>query len=262
MKSTNSLIPGLMMAFGILFSTQVLSQDKPAESPFTIKIEAEDVAGQEVYLANYYGNKLYYNDTTVADSKGVATFKGKPFEECGKYAVVFPGPKVFDILVAEEDIYIKTKGADPIPNLNIVKSKENQIFYDYLNFISAKKGERAPIDECLRDSLKSDEDKEPCREELKKLNDLVVGKQQEVVTKHGDMLVGKIINMALDVEVPESIKEQAEEDKAIQYYWYRNHYWDHVDFSDPRLVRDQMFHRLLEKYYTQVLPQIPDSLAN
>ncbi|NQX90657.1 MAG: DUF5106 domain-containing protein [Flavobacteriales bacterium] len=256
------MIQGLTVAVGILLSVQACAQNQAAESPYTIKIEAPETAGQEVYLANYYGNKLYYNDTTVADSKGVATFKGKPFEECGKYAVVFPGPKVFDILVAEEDIYIKTKASDPVSNLDIVQSRENQIFYEYLDFISDKKSERAPIDECLRDSLKSDEDKEPCKEELKKLNDMVVGKQQQVVTEHADMLVGKIINMALDVEVPKEIKAQAEEDRSIQYYWYRDHYWDHVDFSDPRLVRDQMFHRLLEKYYTQVLPQIPDSLAN
>ena len=34
---------------------------------FTIAGTAHDT----IYLANYYGNKLYYSDTTVANAKGV-----------------------------------------------------------------------------------------------------------------------------------------------------------------------------------------------
>lgn len=227
----------------------------------TIKVEVPGTQGQDIYLANYYGNKLYYNDTTKADANGIATFQGKAFEECGKYAVVLPGPKVFDILVAEEDIHVKTSMNNPLKDLEIVKSEENKIFYDYLNFIAARKELRVPLDSCLADSLATDKDKEKCREQLTKLNEEVVGMQKEVVAKHGDKLVGKILNMALEVEVPEEVIAKAKEDQSIQYYWYRAHYWDHVDFEDPRLVRDQMFHRLIDKYYSKVLPQIPDSLS-
>ena len=244
----------ILLAVLLAFSSNLSAQN-------TIKIEAKGIENQDIYLANYYGNKLYYNDTTKADAKGIAVFQGKPFEECGKYAVVFPGPQVFDILVTEEDIHIKTTAQSPAQNINVVKSVNNKVFYDYLEFIASKKDDRAPIDACLTDSLKSDEDKAPCREELKKMNEGVINHQKRIVEENKDLLVGKIIKMALDVEVPEDIQKLGEEDPLVQYYWYRAHYWDNVDKKDPRLVRDQMFHRLLEKYYTKILPQIPDTLA-
>jgi len=248
--------------FYVIFLASLLAFCNCACAQNTIKIEAKGIANQEIYLANYYGNKLYYNDTTLADSKGIATFAGKTFDECGKYAVVFPGPQVFDILVAEEEIYIKTTADSPAKNINVVKSVNNKVFYDYLSFIASRKDDRAPIDACLTDSLNSDADKEPCRAELKKMNENVVAHQKKIVEDNKDRLVGKIIKMALDVEVPEDILKLGEEDPLVQYYWYRKHYWDNVDKTDPRLVRDQMFHRLLDKYYTKILPQIPDTLAN
>ena len=39
-----------------------------------------DGLNDTVYLANYYGAKLFYNDTAIADAKA-RIFKGKPFEE-------------------------------------------------------------------------------------------------------------------------------------------------------------------------------------
>ncbi|MGB1099641.1 MAG: hypothetical protein ACPGYS_01885, partial [Flavobacteriales bacterium] len=55
-------------------------------------VHVDGLSNDTVYLANYYGAKLFYNDTAVADAKGTVTFKGKPFEEGGKYALVVPGP--------------------------------------------------------------------------------------------------------------------------------------------------------------------------
>ncbi|MCH2197961.1 MAG: DUF5106 domain-containing protein [Flavobacteriales bacterium] len=235
---------------------------------FTIHTDAQDnkirlkirgVENQEVYLANYYGEKLYYNDTTMADANGYFEFQGKPFEECGKYAVVAPGPKFFDIIVSQEDIYLETDTNDLINNLTVHKSDENEQFFNYLHFIQRKRNARAPFDAVLADTLKSDQQKEQARAEIKQLNDDVQEYQKDLIAKHPELLFTKLMQMTLDVEVPEA-PEGVEDAQTWKYYYYRDHYWDRVDFSDPRLVRDQMFHRVLDKYWTKVLPQIPDSL--
>ena len=74
-----------------------------------------------------------------------------------------------------------------------------------------------------------------------------------------DFLFGKYLKMVNEPKVPES--PQDVEDAAMwQYMWYRNHFWDRVDFSDPRLVRDGAFDQLISRYWSKVLPQIPDTL--
>ena len=65
--------------------------------------------GDTVYLAHYYGAKLFYNDTAVANAEGTVHFEGKPRNEGGKYAVVLPGPKFFEFLMAEEPMEFKNR---------------------------------------------------------------------------------------------------------------------------------------------------------
>lgn len=253
MKMTSMrLVLSFVFAFGVM-GLQAQNQ---------LKFKINGLQNTEVYLANYYGNKLYYNDTAKTDDLGFVKFEGKKFEEGGKYALVTPGPKFFEFLVADEDIYIETNVNNLVEDMVIHQSENNKVFYEYLNFISDKRKEREPIDAVLNDSTATEKEQKPYREQLEKLNQEVIDFQKNIVAEHSEKLVGKILNLAVDIEVPEDIKKQGEEDPAIQYYWYRTHYFDNVDLNDPRLVRDQMFHRLLEKYYTKILPQIPDTLCN
>lgn len=233
-----------------------------AQVKTTIKGNIKGLKDTTVYLANYYGNKLYYNDTTRVDSKGNYTFKGKPYNESGKYALVMPGPKYYDFLVADEDIEIDADTSNRIERIVVKKSENNKIFFEYINYINSKRAEREPIDKFLSDTTKTDADKAPYMDRLKKLNEEVIAYQKNLIAKNPDMLVAKIIKMSMDIDVPDAPAELSEEEKKLwTYYYYRSHYWDNVDLKDPRLVRDQSFHKLIEKYITQTLPQIPDTMT-
>ena len=49
-------------------------------------------------------------------------------------------------------------------------------------------------------------------------------------------------------------------DSTWQYYYYRNHYFDNFNISDPRLLRTPFYEDKIMTYLTKVVPQIPDSL--
>ena len=51
-----------------------------AQKPHTIQVQVNGLNQDTVYLANYYGNKLYYSDTTVTDAEGRLTFPGRPYD--------------------------------------------------------------------------------------------------------------------------------------------------------------------------------------
>jgi thiol-disulfide isomerase/thioredoxin len=257
-KSMNRLNRYLFIFILMLCTaSQVLAQNK-----YSIKGNIKGLKDTKVYLANYYGNKLYYNDTTEVDSKGNFTFKGKPYNECGKYAFVMPGPKYFDFIVAEENIVIEADSSNKIEAIKIKESENNKIFFDYIRYINDKRKAREPMDKILMDSTKTDAEKTPYRDQLKKLNDEVIAYQKSLVAKNPDLLVTKLIKMSMDIEVPEAPAELTQEEKnKWSYYYYRNHYWDNCDLKDPRLVRDQAFHKLVERFSGQTLPQIPDTMC-
>ena len=135
------------------------AQSKKAKLPYSIKGKIEGLQNVDIYLANYYGNKLYYNDTCHVDEKGNYEFAGKPFNECGKYALVMPGPRYFDFIASDEQIIINCSADADLSKIDVVQSKENKLFFEYIRYINSKRNIRMPIDNCINDSLKSEADK-------------------------------------------------------------------------------------------------------
>lgn len=222
-----------------------------------------DLRDTNIYLANYYGNKLYYNDTARVDSKGHFRFDGKPFNECGKYILLLPNNNRIELVIDDQEtIDVEFDQDCRIENLKIKQSKNNQVFYEMVNFFTEKNQQRRPIDTALADSTMSEELKKPYREQLGKMNDEVIAFQKNLVAKNPDLLVSKLVKMSLEVEVPEAPADSTEEGKKVwRYYYYRNHYWDNIDLTDPRMIRDPGYHRLLDTYITKTLPQIPDTMT-
>ena len=233
-----------------------------AQSKYTISGHVEGLKDTSIYLANYYGNKLYYNDTARIDSKGNYSFPGKAYKECGKYSIVLPGSNRFDIIVDEENIVIDCDAAARMESIKVKESKNNKVFYEYVKFINEKMKMRGPIDVVLKDSTKTEEEKEPAREQMKKMNDEVVAYQKAMIAKNPDYLVNKMIRMAMEVEVPDAPADLTDDEKKRwTYYYFRNHYFDNLDLTDPRLIRDQAYDKVIDKYITQTLPQIPDTMT-
>ena len=232
-------------------------QSAHAQNDLTVHVEG--LGADTVYLAHYYGAKLFYNDTAVANAEGTVRFEGKPRNEGGKYAVVLPGPKFFEFLMVEEPMEFKTTATNPAKDLEVIRSKENDVFYGYMKFIQDKRNERAPFDAVLQDSSASAQDVAEARQGIQALTDEVNEYQHYLTHDPRDFLFGKYLTMLNEPQVPDAPPEV--EDKAMwQYMWYRDHYWDRVDFTDARLVRDGAFEQLVGRYWAKVLPQMPDTM--
>lgn len=244
----------VIIAIFLAPSSLVQAQD------YTVAGQVKDLANTDIYLANYYGNKLYYSDTTQTDEDGNFSFPGKPRDKQGKYAFVIPGPKYFDFLIADEDIYFETDTNLFVPSIKFIKGVDNQVFFEYIKYISEMRKGRAVCDSILVKDEFSEKEKEDCREKITAMNTDVVAYQKNLIEEHGHRLVGKFINMTLDVNIPEVVP--AGQDTALwRYTWYKEHYWDNCDLTDNRMVREQSIHKLLDRYVNSVIPQIPDSVC-
>ena len=226
----------------------------------TIEVHIEGAAKDTIYLANYYGNKLYYADTAYADGKGNVVFKDPKGYKAGVYAVVVPGPKYFEMIVNEPVIKLSTKKDDLLPALQVKQSKENELFIGYIRFLNDRKLQGDALRARL-DGAKDPIGRSAVKAEMEKLDSLVKQYQRDLVANNKGMLVASLVHMSMVVELPEARKADGSLDSAAAYYQYRAHFWDHFDLTDDRIVRVPVFANKFEEYITKVVPQVPDTLA-
>lgn len=226
-----------------------------------MKIHVEGMPDTTVFLAKYYGKKLYYADTAVAENSTVKYDLSK--HEAGIYALLVP-PKnsYFEIVITgKEAIEISTKGPNFAGNIDIKKSKENQAFYEYISFMNSK-SQGAKI---INDKVSKATDKKTKTKLQKQLTDIqleVNDYQDEFFKKNDDLLVTKYLKIMKNIDIPEPPKkEDGSIDSLYSYIYNVNHYFDNVDLSDDRLVRGPMFANKLDNYFSKnVTIQIPDSI--
>ena len=217
-------------------------------------------AGKDtIYLANYYGSKLYYADTAIADAKGKAVFHSPNGYKAGLYAIVVPGPKFFQVVVNEPVIKLVTDTADLLKHLEVKVSKENQVFVDYIRYLDDRKKES----DALRTQLDKAQDpvgRNGIKAQMEELDKAVKTYQHDLVANNPGTLVAAFVKMGMAVELPEIRNADGSLDSAAQYYQYRAHYWDNVDLKDERIVRLPIFANKFDEYIGRTVPQVPDTI--
>ncbi len=247
MRNTFLLLSALALA-------PLHAQDK-RELRFTIEGTAKDT----VFLANYYGNKLYYSDTVVANAKGVALFNRPSGYKAGVYAVVVPGPKYFEFLVNEPVVEMKSDTAALNEHLTVVRSAENQLFLAYVRFLGDKKKEADAITKRL-DAAEDPIAKAALKEQLRKMEAEVLAYQWNLVKENPGTYAASIVKMSIAPEKSDIFKADGTIDSTASYYSYRAHFWDNTDLKDPRNLRTPVFQNKFDEYIGKVVPQIPDTI--
>ncbi|MBK8497984.1 MAG: DUF5106 domain-containing protein [Flavobacteriales bacterium] len=227
----------------------------------TIEVNIGSTAkGDTIYLANYYGNKLYYADTAYTDGKGNAIFKSKRGYKAGVYAVVVPGPKYFELVVNEAVIKLATNKEDLLGALQVKQSKENELFIGYIRYLNERKLQGDALRARL-DGAKDPIARGAVKAEMESLDGEVKQYQRDLVANNKGALAASLVRMSVAVELPEPRKPDGSLDSAGAYYQYRAHFWDNFDLTDDRIVRVPVFANKFEEYFSKVVPQMPDSIA-
>lgn len=212
-----------------------------------------------VHLVKYVGNKLYYADTANLVNSTV-TFDGSK-QDAGIMALLLPGQNYFEFIYNNEDIHIETKSPNYVEHMVVKKSKENQIFLEYLRNMKANRERANAIQEEINEA------DEEAAENAKKMINLIGEKvreyQNSIVEENEGTLVAKIIKMSTDIVIDQGPKDEEGNpiDSEYAYKYYRAHYFDNIDLSDDRLVNTPVLQNKLEYFYSgSMLLQHPDTI--
>lgn len=229
-----------------------------------LRFKVAGVKDTTVFLTKYFGKGLYYADT--AEMKGgVAEFDVNKDIKPGIVALLLPGQKYFEFIYNNEDISMETDVKDLVGDLKIKKSEENKVFVPYIQYLQKQRTVANEISKQRESMKKGDADYKALTQKMDSIGKLVATYQKDLIKNNSTLFVSKVINMSMDVEIPESPKDANGKiiDSTFGYKFYRAHFWDNIDLKDDRMVNTPVFHQKLEYYFGKnMLLQHPDTVLN
>lgn len=233
-----------------------------AQKGYEYKFKVKGAEGDSVaYLANFYGNKQYYNDTAEVNPKGEFVFKSKTKNKPGGiYSVVLQDKKsIFQFVAVEPKIQMETAKPDLTGSMKIKQSEENKAFYEYMTMMNKMQ----PGIQQLVQQRDETEDA-ALKKQLKKKIEAETAKadawRDTFFEKHDGKFIAKVLKASKEPEIPEEVKNDP--DSTAQYRYYRDNFFKYVDLADDRLIRTPVLHNKIDYYITKLTPQVPDSVCN
>lgn len=246
----------LILTFSFLLPLVISSQG------YEIKIKIKGLSDTNIILGHYLSKSMYPDDTAKLDSKGTGIITGKKKLPGGLYLIYLPNTKYFEVIMGEDQTFsLEVDTIDFLKSLVIKGSDENEIFLDFQRYMINLRNQADSITQVIKKQT-DPKLKEKNTELLRRINEDRIARIEKIRKDHPDMFVSVFLGATLDVTVPDPPRDDQGriKDSTWQYYYYRSHYFDNFNFTDPRLLRSPLYEDKIMNYLTKVIPQIPDSL--
>lgn len=235
-----------------------------AQSGYEIKINFKNCKDTMVFLAYYQFDKSYLADTCKKVVKGNIVFKGKKPLDKGVYYLVSQGKsRYFDFFVDENNqkMTITTDTVDMVKNLKSPTSKQNDDFFSYIRFITNKNKEFVELKTKTK-GMNAKDSAAYITEKAKALNEAVYNYETDFIQQRKGMFAADVINLKMEKEPKDVPKaSNGRPDSLFIYNYYKNHFWDGVNFQDDGILRTPFFADRVKKYFNNVIVQHPDTVS-
>jgi thiol-disulfide isomerase/thioredoxin len=239
----------------------LLSLNAIAQNGYDIKINFKGCKDSTVYLANYFFDQLPIVDSCKQVKNGKIRFKGDVPLEKGVYFLANQARSsfYFQFIVDDKQKFSMNADADAIAtSLTSPDDKQNEQFFSYVKFMTARNKELVDYMEQFRgkpDSAKMVSAKQA------ELNGQTTKFDADFMARNKGTFVHDLMNLKNEKfakDVPKA--SNGRPDSVYQYYYYRDHFFDGVDFKDERIIRTPFFADKIKKYFEQLIPHHPDSV--
>ncbi len=251
-----------MKKLGLLFSFLLITLISAfAEDGYEITIKIDGYDQKEVVLGYHYNGKQLVKDTIKANATGDFVYAGEEALEGGVYMLLLiPSNDYFEFLIDGDDQHfsMQTSKEDLAGALKFTNSKSNDLFQSYSKFLRTKGKEAAELRK--KKETAKDAELENVNKQLGDLDKTVKAFQEETINKNPNSLTAAIIHASKSVELPEFTGTEAEQ-KQKRFEYYKAHFFDDLDFADPRLIRSPLLYNKVDSYFKNLVYKIPDSLT-
>jgi len=228
---------------------------------YDIKINFKGCTDSTVYLARYFFDQMPILDSCKKVKGGKIEFKGDLALPKGVYFLANQARNSFYfqfIIDANQKMTINGDAADVSATLKTIDDKQNESFFTYVKFMTSKTRELYQVQaqsKGKKDSTKIVNDKQTL------LSQEMTRYDTDFRIKNKGMFVADLMNLKTEkypVDVP--LAKNGRPDSLYQFYYYKSHFFEGVDFKDDRIISTPFFADRLKKYFDQLVVQHPDSV--
>jgi peroxiredoxin len=234
-----------------------------AQGDYKITIKVAGLPDTIAYLGSYYGESMTVEDTAVIQNQGIIVFQDNQELDAGVYFLVGQDKiKLFEFVIDKSrNFELSTDTIDYINNMKVEGSSDNDVFFEYQQTSSKLFNEVQELQQMKAD-ISNQDSMDWVNEQISTVNKQNVAYKLGFIEDHPDHILTLIFKASREPEIPDSLKGKSREQRKKAYQYYKKHYWDNVDLTDPRIVKTPVFHNIVEKYFSQVVPKSPDSIIH
>jgi thiol-disulfide isomerase/thioredoxin len=229
---------------------------------YTIKIKMDNYKSDTLFLANYYGNSQYIKDTALLNSKKQFVFSGKEALQGGVYLIITNDRKFFELIIDKEQHFsVECHYDDFYTNIKIKGSPDNESYFIFQEYNRKKYEEYSPYQKKMETMKDNKDTVNWCKKKIASINEEIVNYKKKFMVDNPNHLMTKIFKSSKDVDIPEAPrKADGKIDSLFAYHYYKQHYWDNIDFSDDRILRTPVFHAKLDYFFKNLVIPVNDSI--
>lgn len=229
---------------------------------YEIKVTFKPFKNQFIYLGYYYGKQFPIIDSVKLDDKSEGVFKGDKNLGGGIYLIGYPDKAhFFEMLIDKEQHFsIIADTATLDKGIVFQHSAGNTLFNNYQQYMGLKGKDieaakkKLALSKVHKDSLKWEAAISKDNKEIKEY-------RETLMQKNPNSFLTTLLTAMREPEIPTAKNQPGGKfDSLYAYRYYKNHYWDGVNFYDDRLTRTTFFEPKLDKYFDQLVYPDPDSV--
>lgn len=245
----------------VLTGVMLLAFTATAQQAYEIKINFRHCTDSTYYLARYFFGQTYIIDSAKHVKNGVGTFRGAQKLEAGVYVVANQRrERYFDFIVNEKQKFSLQADCNDLANtFTSPDSKENDDLAQYAKYFTNKNLELQKVREKAAGLAKADSSKMVAEAQAVMNKDLKKF-DEDFMAKHKGSFVYDFLYMRTEkypTDVP--LAKNGRPDSVYQYYWYKNHFFDGVNFKDERIIYTPFLADRINRYFDNVIIQDPDT---
>ena len=232
-----------------------------------IQLSVKGVENKPVILGYYFNKQMLVKDTIMLDANGTAGYQPSAKLPEGVYVLYFPNQTYLDFLLgADQEFSLFTSDTDMLINTIINGSAESERFLAYQKFISAKQGDYDKLQKQVEEHKDDAALAASVKQQFEVMNGQVKNYMNQLIQDNPNTFLSRFVLGLQDVEVPDlKIQFPLLNDSLLQqkrYYYYRNHFFDHISLTDERMLRTPYLTSRIDRYFNDIVPQIPDTVAS
>ncbi len=224
----------------------------------------KETAKHTYYLCEYYGYSQTVIDSAKAVRPGVYRFSDSTKSlPAGIYYITQTQSSIDFVVEESQQFAIEVDNSNLSNILTFKNSNENTLYKSVSDALSPLFSELHLTDSTLKTLAPETSEYTATEKKLAKISEKIERIKDDFIKKNPKHLMTLIFNAQKDIDVPKAPKNLNEEESSEwQYHYYKEHFLDHLDFSDPRLVRTPILYVKMEQYLNQVVLSPTDSIIS